>query len=107
MPPGLAARYGSVFQEPNPDIRPERSRGWDAGVDQEIAGKATLGLTWFHNSLTDLIGFEGATFPALGRSVNIDRARTRGIEASARIRSAVSLLLSHNSVGSARHTVEP
>lgn len=87
MPPSLAARFGSVFQEPNPDIRPERSRGWDAGVDQDVAGgKATLGLTWFHNSLTDLIGFEGATFPALGRSVNIDRARTRGIEASARAR---------------------
>jgi len=87
MPPSLAARFGSVFQEPNPDIRPERSRGWDAGVDQEIAaGRATLGLTWFHNSLTDLIGFEGATFPALGRNVNIDRARTRGIEASARVR---------------------
>ena len=87
MPPSLAARFGSVFQEPNPDIRPERSRGWDAGVDQDVAGgKATLGLTWFHNSLTDLIGFEGATFPALGRSVNIDRARTRGIEASARVR---------------------
>ena len=90
MPPSLAARFGSVFQEPNPDIRPERSRGWDAGVEQEIAGgRATLGLTWFHNSLTDLIGFEGATFPALGRNVNIDRARTRGIEASARIRSGV------------------
>jgi vitamin B12 transporter len=90
MPPSLAARFGSVFQEPNPDIRPERSRGWDAGVDQEMAaGRATLGLTWFHNSLTDLIGFEGATFPALGRSINIDRARTRGIEASARVRSGV------------------
>jgi vitamin B12 transporter len=90
MPPSLAARFGSVFQEPNPDIRPERSRGWDAGVDQDVAGgKATLGLTWFHNSLTDLIGFEGATFPALGRSVNIDRARTRGIEANARVRAGV------------------
>jgi vitamin B12 transporter len=87
MPPSLAARFGSVFQEPNPDIRPERSRGWDAGMDQEVAGgRATLGLTWFHNLLTDLIGFEGATFPALGRSINIDRARTRGIEASARVR---------------------
>lgn len=90
MPPSLAARFGGMFQEPNPDIRPERSRGWDAGVDQEIAGgRATLGLTWFHNSLTDLIGFEGATFPELGRNVNIDRARTRGIEASARVRSGV------------------
>ena len=86
MPPSLAARFGSVFQDPNPGIRPERSRGWDAGVDQEIAGgRAALGITWFHNSLTDLIGFEGADFPAKGRNVNIDRARTRGVEAIARL----------------------
>jgi vitamin B12 transporter len=86
MPPGLSARFGSVFQEPNPEIRPERSRGFDAGVDQELAGgKAGLGLTWFHNSLRDLIGFESAPFPARGRSINVDRARTRGLEASARV----------------------
>ena len=86
MPPSLAARFGSVFQEPNPGIRPERSRGWDAGIDQELAGgRAALGVTWFHNSLTDLIGFEGADFPARGRNINIDRARTRGVEASARV----------------------
>ena len=86
MPPSLSARFGSVFQEPNPGIRPERSRGWDAGVDQGIAGgKATLGITWFHNSLTDLIGFEGADYPAKGRNINIDRARTQGVEAIARL----------------------
>jgi len=86
MPPSLAARFGSVFQEPNPEIRPERSRGWDAGIDQELAGgKVALGVTWFHNSLKDLIGFEGADFPERGRNINIDRARTRGLEASARL----------------------
>ncbi len=86
MPPSLAARFGSVFQEPNPGIRPERSRGWDAGIDQVVAnGRAALGVTWFHNSLKDLIGFEGADFPAKGRNINVDRARTRGIEASARV----------------------
>lgn len=87
MPPSLAARFGSVFQEPNPGIRPERSRGWDAGVDQELSGgKAVLGVTWFHNSLEDLIGFEGADFPAKGRNINVDRARTQGVEASARVK---------------------
>lgn len=86
MPPSLAARFGSVFQEPNPGIRPERSRGWDAGIDQVVAdGRATLGVTWFHNSLKDLIGFEGADFPAKGRNVNVDRARTQGVEASVRV----------------------
>jgi len=86
MPPSLAARFGSVFQEPNPGIRPERSRGWDAGIDQELGGgRGALGVTWFHNSLRDLIGFEGADFPAKGRNINIDRARTRGVEASGRL----------------------
>lgn len=86
MPPSLAARFGSVFQNPNPDIRPERARGWDAGIEQSLlAHRGSLGVTWFHNALRDLIGFEGATYPALGRSINIDRARTSGLEVSGRM----------------------
>jgi len=85
MPPSLTARFGSAFQNPNPDIRPERSRGWDAGIDQSLlGGRGNLSATWFHNSLRDLIGFEGADYPALGRSINIDRARTQGLELSGR-----------------------
>jgi vitamin B12 transporter len=86
MAPSLAARFGGAFQAPNPDIRPEQSRGWDAGVDQEVAGgRGTLSLTWFRNVLRDLIGFESAEFPALGRNINIDRARTQGLEAGLRV----------------------
>ena len=86
MPPSLSARFGSGFQNPNPDIRPERSHGWDTGIDQELAGgRGTVSLTYFHNSLRDLIGFESAPFPALGRNVNIDRARTSGLEVSGRV----------------------
>lgn len=85
MPPSLTARFGSAFQNPNPEIRPERSRGWDAGIDQSLlAGRGNLSATWFHNNLRDLIGFEGADFPALGKSINLDRARTQGLELSGR-----------------------
>ncbi len=85
MPPSLTARFGSIYQNPNPEIRPERSRGWDAGVDQSLlGGRGNLSVTWFHNNLRDLIGFEGADYPALGRSINIDRARTQGLELSGR-----------------------
>lgn len=88
MPPSLAARFGGAFQNPNPDIRPERSRGWDGGADQAfLGGRGSFGVTWFHNSLRDLLGFESAPFPAKGRSVNIDRARTSGIEVSGRLAS--------------------
>ena len=86
MPPSLDARFGSVFQKPNPAIRAERSRGWDAGVDQGVlGGRATLGATYFRNTLRDLIGFQGAVYPELGMSVNVDRARTAGLEVSGRV----------------------
>jgi len=86
MPPSLAARYGSAFQKANPGLRPERSRGVDLGIDRYFeAGRGMASLTVFENRLADLIGFESAAYPALGRSVNIARARTRGLEASARV----------------------
>jgi vitamin B12 transporter len=86
MPPSLDARFGSAFQKPNPDIRPERSRGWDAGVDQGLfAGRGSVSATYFRNTLRDLIGFQGAVFPELGMSVNVDRARTSGLEFSGRL----------------------
>ena len=86
MPPSLAARYGGPFQNPNPDIRPERSRGYDVGIERFVlSGRGSLGLTWFRTELRDLIGFQSAPFPGLGMSVNVDRARTTGLEAAGRL----------------------
>jgi vitamin B12 transporter len=87
LPPGLPDRYGGAFQAPNPSLRPERSRGLDAGVDQFIAGgRGVLSATAFANWITDLIQFESSPDPAgLGMSVNIGRARTAGVELSGRI----------------------
>ena len=85
MPPSLADRYGSPYQKANPGLRPERSRGADIGIDRYFdGGRAVASVTVFENRLTDLIGFESADYPELGRSINIARARTRGVEASAR-----------------------
>jgi vitamin B12 transporter len=85
-PPSLAARFGGVYQNANPLIRPERARGWDLGMDQVVlGGRGTMSATWFRNTLTDLIGFESAPYPSLGRNVNIDRARATGLEFSSRI----------------------
>lgn len=86
LPPSLAARFGGTFQRPNPDIRPERATGWDAGADLQIArDRGLLSVTAFGNTIRDLIGFESAPFPQLGRSVNVARARTRGVEVSGRV----------------------
>ncbi len=80
LPPPLAARFGGAFQDPNPAIRPERSRGWDLGFQRDLGHGGTLSVTWFRNDLRDLLGFESAPFPTKGRSVNIDKARTQGLE---------------------------
>ncbi len=90
----LRASYGTAFRSPsfldlygqsafyvgNPNLRPERARGWDAGADFYLAqNRGTLSATWFNTDFTDLIA-STSNF----RSVeNIQRARTRGAELSA------------------------
>ncbi len=68
----------------NPELRPERVTGFDAGVEQRFAGdRLVLGLTWFLNGFRDLVDFDFAS-----GYVNIGRARTTGLEASAEARPA-------------------
>lgn len=92
----LRASYGTSFRSPsfldlygqdayyvgNPHLRPEKSHGWDAGVDWYLpAQRGTLSATWFATDYTDLIVYDFAVFPST--VVNADRARTRGLELSA------------------------
>lgn len=89
----LRASYGTAFRSPsfldlygtsafyvgNPNLRPEKASGWDAGADWYLANKrGTLSATWFDTDFTNLI-VSTANF----RSVeNVQRARTRGAELS-------------------------
>jgi vitamin B12 transporter len=78
--PSFLDLYGqSAFYVGNPGLRPERMRGWDAGVDYYLADdRGTLGVTWFENRFRDLIIFDFGVFP--GTTANVERARTRGLE---------------------------
>jgi vitamin B12 transporter len=61
----------------NPNLKPESSLGWDAGFEQALAAETfRFGLTYFHNSIRDLIddSADGTT------EVNVGRAVTQGIE---------------------------
>jgi|CZKI01.1.fsa_nt_gi vitamin B12 transporter len=94
----LRASYGTGFNEPsflelygaatgyagNPDLRPERSRGGDAGADWYLPKHAgTLSATWFRNDYRDLIVYDFGVYP--GTTANVGRARTEGVELEAKI----------------------
>ncbi len=77
--PGMEDRYGSAFQPANAAIRPEHSRGWDAGVDQTwLSGKLAVSATYFANDYSGKFGYD-ATFA----TINIARAKARGVELEA------------------------
>jgi len=43
----------------NPDLKPEKARGWDAGIDQPFFdGHVTFGATYFEQRIEDLIYFD-------------------------------------------------
>ena len=88
----LRGTVGNGFKAPSlfqlfssfgdPDLQPEESLGWDAGVDQGfLNGTFTASVTYFKNNFTNLIDFDTAT----SRYNNIGRARTSGVEAAIRI----------------------
>ncbi len=66
----------------NPDLRPEESESWDAGIEQRLwKNRIRLGATYFRNNFKDLIQFilvDPATFRFA--PVNVARARTQGVE---------------------------
>jgi len=62
-------------------LEPERDLGWDLGVEQRFcSGRVAVGLTYFQNDLSNVIGFNGQ-FDTL----NLGEARTQGVEAELRV----------------------
>jgi vitamin B12 transporter len=82
--PTLFEQFGFIpgnFQG-NPGLKPEKSLGWDVGVEQGVLdGRAVLGVTYFNQTLDDEIItlFPGPDF--IGTPVNQNgRSRREGIE---------------------------
>ena len=91
--PALYDRYGidSFGYVGNPNLRPERSEGFEAGWSAELplsGTQAGIGVTYFSNRIRDLIQTQYAPDFLSSSPVNIARARTQGIEASLTYRAA-------------------
>ncbi|MEY2501003.1 MAG: vitamin transporter [Verrucomicrobiota bacterium] len=62
-------------------LEPEENLGWDVGIEQRFCeGRVMFGLTYFHNDLSNVIGFNG-----LFETLNLGAALTQGIEAEVRV----------------------
>ncbi len=71
-------------------LEPEKDLGWEFGVEQRFwEGRAKIAATWFHNDLSNLIGFNG-----LFDTLNLGAARTQGLEAEAELRPINDLVIS-------------
>ena len=82
----LKATLGTGFKTPsliflfdpaygNPNLKPEQSIGWDAGIEQFINNFLSFGITYFNNSYKDLFGYDENY-----REININKALTKGAE---------------------------
>jgi len=99
----IKASYGTGFKAPslyyifdpmygNPDLKPEESRGFDAGFEQIIyKGKFQFGLTYFNINLENMFGFD-----ANYKTINIAKASSNGFEFSASAKNIYSFSLNIN-----------
>ena len=63
----------------NPDLKPETSRGWEVGIEQNWL-RWRYGLTYFNNDINNLIDFVFDTTDFSSTLINQSHARIRGVE---------------------------
>lgn len=65
----------------NPNLDPIENFGWDAGIEQRFwGGRVLVGATYFHNDLSNVIGFDG-----LFQTFNLGSAITQGVETDIKV----------------------
>ncbi|HJX25784.1 MAG TPA: TonB-dependent receptor, partial [Chthoniobacterales bacterium] len=71
-------------------LEPEEVFGWDIGVEQRFwENKIAVGVTYFHNDLSNVIGFNG-----LFETLNLGAAWTQGVELEMHATPITDLVLS-------------
>ncbi len=86
---------GPPYSDPNPALKPERVRAFEAGVRQDFyQGRYSLNATYFNNLFRDQINYEEVDpIDFIGEYLNVNKAFAQGaeIELQARLRSRLSL----------------
>lgn len=90
----LRASHGTGFRAPsfndlyfqqsfgvgNPDLRPERSRSWEAGLNWHPTAATSLDLAFYRNRIKDQIEWDTSIAPM--RPFNLQRVSVTGFEAT-------------------------
>ncbi|HEY2898594.1 MAG TPA: TonB-dependent receptor [Gemmatimonadaceae bacterium] len=94
------AAIGSAFREPtfeessstqpfdvgNPDLHPERSHSWEAGIERDIVrGRASVGAMYFNQRFRDMIQYNGLVAEAAANYYNLAAANSDGVELTLRM----------------------
>jgi len=82
--------FGSFYRG-NPDLDPEKSFGWEIGVEQTLWGeRLSFGVTWFKSDIDDLM--QVVFDPSFNSTYeNIDAAESQGAETFIRVQPLESL----------------
>jgi vitamin B12 transporter len=84
--PSFYQTFATGFARGNPDLKPEHTLSWEAGVVQTVAGeRVTVSGTYFHERFRDLIQYSGQPVgPDSVNYINVAEARAQGVELSLR-----------------------
>ena len=86
--PTFFETFSTGFTVGNPELAPEVSTSWEAGVEQALLdGRVRLQATWFQQSFRDLIQYTFAPpAPGAANYFNVAGANSRGLEVSGTVR---------------------
>lgn len=96
--PSFFESFGtSSFALGNPDLKPERARTYDGGVDLQVRENFKLQATYFHHQYLDQIAYTIVSFsPFRGTYENLGETRASGVEFSGEWRPSTHLRLLGN-----------
>jgi vitamin B12 transporter len=80
--PTFSERLGGSFADPSPDLKVERARTGDAGIETTFADQRFLArVTYFSNDYLDQIAFRsGVAGDGIPEYINIDGSKADGVE---------------------------
>lgn len=88
--PTLNQLYDTIYGTGNLNLKPETSRGWDVGVEQDVFKKfSTLGFSYFENAFDNLIQANAAPYV----NQNVSKAKVNGVETFMEMRPLTDLTL--------------